>query len=93
MLLSAFVYPGIGQLAQRRWWAGGFFALAFTLPFFWLAVQTSKIVVIYYNLAFNWRNAAEAPQDAGILIPFLVSMVLYTANVLDTALAQRRAKG
>ncbi len=83
----------MGQFAQRRWWAGVFFALVFTFPIVWLAVQTLKIIVIYYNLAFNWRNATEAPQDAGILTPFLVSLILYTANVVDTALAQRRAKG
>jgi len=91
VFLSAFVYPGMGQLAQRRRWAAAFFAVAFTLPFVWLAVQTTKIVVIYFNLAFNWRNAAEAPEDPGILRPFLLSVVLYAANVVDTAVAQRRS--
>jgi hypothetical protein len=91
VFLSAFVYPGIGQLAQRRRWVGALFALAFTVPFVWLAVQTFKIVVIYFNLAFNWRTAAEAPEDSGLLRPFLLTVVLYAANVVDTALAQRRS--
>ena len=93
VFLSAFIYPGIGQLTQGRRWAGGFFILLFTLPFLKLAAQISKIVVIYFNLAFNWRNAEEAPQDMGILMPFLVCVVLYAINVVDAVLAQRRAKG
>ena len=93
MFLSAFIYPGTGQFAQGRRWVGGLFVLAFTLPFLKLVVQVSKLVFIYFNLAFNWRNAKEAPLDTGILIPFLICFVLYAANVVDTALAQRRAKG
>jgi hypothetical protein len=93
VFLSAFFYPGMGQLAQRRWWAGAFFALAFTSPLVWLAVQAARIVVIYFNLAFNWRNAAEAPEDPGMLRPFLLCVVLYAANVVDTAAAQRRSNG
>ena len=93
MFLSAFICPCIGQLTQGRRWAGGFFILVFTLPFLKLAAQVSKVVVLYFNLAFNWRNAEEAPQDMRIFMPFLVCVVLYAISVVDAVLAQRRAKG
>lgn len=88
MLLSALVYPGAGQLMQRRWMAGAGFALVFTLPIAWFIVEVVRVLGAYYAFMIDFKGATgEAPGGMAILVPFLLSLAIYLAGLVDTALA------
>jgi hypothetical protein len=92
-LLSALAYPGSGQIVQRRWAAGGFFAVAFSAAFAWFAVNIVRLLTAYYQLAFDFENPQSGKTRVtavGVLIPFLLSLLLWLAGLVDTVLANRR---
>lgn len=91
VLLSAVVFPGVGQCVQRRWLAAGFHAIAFGVAFGWLLARVFAILKMYYSLAFDFQNAVvEPPSLKLMLVPLLASLVLYVANLVDVAIAGRR---
>ncbi len=91
VFLSAMVYPGTGQCMQRRWLAAVFYLIAFSIAFGWLLVRCLAVLKAYYSLAFDFQHAqVEAPSLQGMVRPFLCSMAVYLANVMDAALAGRR---
>jgi hypothetical protein len=92
-MLSALVYPGAGQLAQRRWLAGVAAIIAFTVSAGWFLLQAAQAALAYYRLAFDFNGASAStvrPRD--IVIPFAVALAVYVAAVIDTALADARAR-
>lgn len=91
MVLSALVYPGAGQLVQRRWVAGGGFVVAFSVPLVWFVVKVFAVLKAYYEFAFNFRGATgEAPGAAAIILPFALSVAVYIACLVDVAVAAYR---
>lgn len=91
MALSALVYPGAGQLIQRRWAAGIFFIVTSSVAVAWLVWSVFSVLKAYYGLAFAPINApAEAPSLASLIIPFVVWLVIYVAGIIDTAMASYR---
>ena len=91
MLMSALVYPGTGQLVQHRWWSGGLFILTFSAGFVWFITQILKVMAAYYDFAFHFDTATgEAPGASAMMTPFVITLVIYIANVVDTALGNRR---
>ena len=91
MALSALVYPGAGQLMQRRWAAGIFFIVTSSVAVMWLVWVVFSVLKAYYGLAFASINApAEAPSLASLIIPFVVWLVIYVAGIIDTAMASYR---
>lgn len=97
MLLSAVVYPGAGQLMQRRWAVAGGFIVVFSAAFVWFGLEVYAVLKAYYEFAFDFRHASgEAPGAGSIVLPFAVSTLVYVAGLVDTAVAahrQRRSAG
>ena len=92
LFLSALVFPGLGQLVQKRWMLGCFFLGAFTLSFLVFAVLLVILLVRYYEIGFDFFHFEEHPLHfRGLIVTFLVSMGLYAWNVVDAAVAQFRA--
>lgn len=92
VVLSAVVFPGVGQFVQRRWVAGAVWVIVFGAAFVWLLARCFAVLKAYYDLAFDFNHAdGGAPSAAAIVAPFLVSMVVYVANLVDTAMAGRRS--
>ena len=93
ILLSAFIYPGSGQFAQKRWVAGTFFMVVFSVPMVIFFVCLVRVVISAYRMAFDFA-AYEAPSPpwARILISLAVSLVFYAANVVDVSMACRRMR-
>lgn len=91
VFLSAVVFPGVGQLVQRRWVAGAGYAVAFGAAFSWLVVRFLGLLKIYYSLAFDFnREPGNAPSIGMVGWPFLVSMVIYLASLVDTAVGNHK---
>ena len=91
VMLSALVFPGAGQVMQRRWLAAGGYALAYTVPFIWFMVKVWALLKAYYELGFDFKNATgEAPGAVALLVPFALSLLVYVACLIDAAVAAWR---
>lgn len=91
MVLSALVYPGAGQLMQRRWVAGIFFITVSTIATGWLVRTVYVVLKAYYGLAFDPMNVpVNVPGLAALLVPFFVWLAVYVAGMVDTAIATYR---
>lgn len=92
LLLSSLVYPGSGQLVQRRWWAAAVFIPAFTAGFVWFMARVLAVLQAYYDLAFNFETATgQAPSVSALMTPFVVTLLIYLGNLVDTALGNRHS--
>lgn len=93
MLLSALVYPGVGQMMQKRWGAGAGFALAFTVPLVWFVVEVFRVLSAYYAFMVDFKGATGvAPGAAAIVMPLFLSLVIYIGGLVDTAVAAYRIR-
>ena len=93
VLVSALVYPGVGQLMQRRWLAAGIALAAFTGAAGWFFVRTGKVLIDYYRMGFDFADAPERPiQLREIVLPFVIALVVYLICVVDTAVADFRLR-
>jgi hypothetical protein len=93
MVLSALVYPGTGQLMQRRWAAGIGFAFVFTIGFVWFVVEIVGVLNAYYAFAVDFKGATgKAPGVGAILLPLALSTMIYIAGLIDTAVASYRMR-
>lgn len=93
--LSALMWPGAGQYAQKRWLAGTFYAVVFLVCIVFL------FVVILTPLFWNLRMLAEYSGRVETLIfhpiPFLkifvwsgISALVYLGSLLDTIICYKR---
>lgn len=93
MLLSALVYPGAGQLMQKRWGVGACFAVVFTVPMVGFVVEVFRVLSAYYSFMVDFKGATGvAPGAAAIVMPFFLSLVIYIAGLVDTAVADYRIR-
>lgn len=93
MVLSALVYPGAGQLMQRRWLAATVFVVGFSLPFAWFLGRVYGVLKAYYEFAFNFKGASgQAPQPSCLVWPLALSIGVYLAGLVDTAIGSYRAR-
>lgn len=91
VLLSALVYPGTGQCAQRRWTAATVFGVSFTLTLGWFVARLVQIMTAYYELAFRFDTATgAAPSARALMWPFALSLLVYVACLVDAAIGARR---
>jgi len=89
VILSCLVFPGLGQMVQRRWLAGVVFAALFTTCL--VGLFTSIIVPLYHNLQVALTLAENSGAGGGfrpISIPGVLSwlaagFVTYLVNALD----------
>lgn len=93
--LSALVWPGAGQYAQKRWLAGTFYAVVFLVcvvflfaailtPLFWnlrmLAEYSGKMeTLVFHPIPF-----------VKIIVFFLGSVLVYLGSLLDTVVCYKR---
>jgi hypothetical protein len=90
--LSALVYPGVGQMVQKRWGAGLTYAALFTVCFLAFLICASIVIVHYYSIAFNFETfKADALPVGPMGVLFFVTLFVYIANLFDTHRAFRRA--
>jgi len=93
MVLSAFVFPGAGQIHQRRWVPAAAFGTAFLVCFIVFAVCTARIIVMYYSIAFNFSGFKETPLPLKkAAVSFLLAMLVYAVSLVDTQRAYKRER-
>lgn len=90
IFLSAFVCPGLGQLAQRRWVAGACYMGAFLACFVIFVIAFGRIIIAYYSLAFG-DSTTESPSLWPGLLAFTAALVVYIAGLFDTFRGNIRA--
>jgi hypothetical protein len=95
IMLSAFVYPGLGQFVQRRWAAGLIYLLSFTVFFVIFGrnvlvplFQTLQAVLDFAAGEGNGKMVSASPL--GILVPFGLSTLIFFASLMDVIRASRR---
>jgi hypothetical protein len=95
ILLSAMVFPGTGQVMQRRYLAAALYAIPFAILFIRL------LYIIIVPMIANVEIALELAQGSSdrelqqlsvsdILITFLMGFVVYIANIIDAWSGARR---
>ena len=95
LYMSALVWPGAGQFAQKRWLAGTFYAVVFLVCIVFL------FIVILAPLFWDLRMLAEYLGKEETLvfrpIPFArimgwlgISVLVYLGSLLDTFVYYRR---
>lgn len=93
MLLSGLIYPGAGQLLQKRWLAAVFFILTNTALFVWVGVEMARVMSVYLRyVADPYGVPPPVAQLLHALIPFGLLLLVFGVNLLDAALACRRPK-
>ena len=92
IFLSAAVYPGAGQISQRRIAAGLFFIATFSITFIAFLILMGSIIVDFYSLGLNFDNAEvnTEPSLAPALSAFGVALMIYIINLIDTHAAYRK---
>ena len=95
LYLSALVFPGAGQFAQKRWLAGIFYAVAFSICFIFLIIAI--FAPMFWNLRLAIEFADTGKGDAFHPISFAkiflwlgLSALIYLAGLLDTFVYFRR---
>ena len=90
IMLSALIFPGVGQCSQRRWVAGVLYGTAFALLFGLFLFTCLRTVVAFYRLGFSGATSAHPPSSLPVVLLFLATMLVYLLNLFDTYRAQRR---
>jgi hypothetical protein len=95
VVLSAVIWPGIGQMVQTRWLAGGLFIVAALIPAGFLLAES--VVPAYVNLMIvlemyghNMNDPLVQPSIAKILISIGVLAVVYFISIADAVTAYRK---
>jgi len=92
ILVSGFVFPGVGQFVQKRWLAGVLFGGVFSVLFCLLLVQCYRTIAAFYRIGLAGTVPdEELPPMAWILGLFGACLVVYVANIGDAYLGHRRA--
>ena len=90
ILLSAFICPGGGQFAQRRWIAGTLFFTTFSAAFVVFMVVAGRLIVSYYRMGFELETYEPDVHPGRLLPAFMVATVIYVINLLDVTFAYFR---
>ncbi|MDA0578638.1 MAG: hypothetical protein O3B24_11130 [Verrucomicrobia bacterium] len=90
IILSALVYPGAGQFAQKRWIAGAWWSLVFSGAGVWFAVELGRILIAYYGQMVQDFPTTDPPGFVRMLLAFGAALLCYTASLIDTFLAHAR---
>lgn len=96
LYLSALVFPGAGQFAQKRWLAGLFYAVVFSVCAVFLTIAI--FAPLFWNLRLAMEFADTGKGDAFHPISFAkiflwlgLSALIYFAGLLDTFICYRRS--
>ena len=97
ILLSSLVFPGLGQMVQRRWYSGVFFAAGFLVSLVVLVLPVIEALISVYGMA-DIDTAFDVGPDAArrlagqIGIRFCWAIAIYVINVIDVGLAEMRSR-
>ena len=96
LLLSAFVSPGAGQFAQRRWRAGLAYGITFLVVSLWLLGYL--LLVFFYRLQAALRAAGDhhSPEELHFSVSYLlilasVAVLIYVLNLVDVCWAEKHS--
>jgi len=95
--VSAFVFPGGGQLLQRRWLAAAFFMLSFTAFFVVFIITVVGPLLDNLRYAVQLAEFGRAPPFEKIdvsraVLSLLAAGALYFWNIADVLGAGRRRR-
>ena len=95
LYLSAFLMPGAGQFAQRRWISGTIFTSSFLALLLLIVVRVVLALVANIHAATAFMEGSPTAPFAhltvwSVLIPFLIALGIYVLGLADTWLAYRR---
>ena len=91
ILLSGLICPGIGQMVQRRWGWGLFFAVSFIAGLAGFLICTVSIIIKFYALALGGEGYQDPEVNGNpAVIWFAVAIVVYFINLADVFLAYQR---
>lgn len=90
MLLSAFACPGVGQFVQKRWIAGLVYGTGFLIGFFWIMAIALGVIYDFYKMAFDFDHEPEPQNLMAMVLPLIIAIVFYVANLFDVLIAQQR---
>ena len=80
VILSAFVCPGAGQLAQRRWAA----ALLIMVPYFTsLAVFIYQVMAAFEAALNRTADSKTAVNFLWLLVPLLLLLAIHMLAIID----------
>ena len=93
IFLSAAVYPGAGQMLQKRWLAGLFFALSFTIMFTAFVIIMGGIIMEFYSLGFDFSNSQVNPHPpiGDAVSSFIATFIIYIINIIDAYTAYSKS--
>lgn len=74
---------------QKRWWAGSLYAVAFSITAGWFFWRAFAVLWAYYQMGLDREmSTGEAPSVMRLLIPCVIMLGVYLANVVDAVFAQ-----
>ncbi|TFH14647.1 MAG: hypothetical protein E4H02_09505 [Lentisphaerales bacterium] len=97
ILLSSLVFPGLGQMFQRRWYSGIFFGVVFFASLVALVIPVVETIIAFYGMA-NIDATFDAAPDAAkrlagqIGIRFAWAIAIYVINIVDVGVADMRRR-
>ena len=95
LLLSALIWPGAGQIAQRRIGPAIFFAITFTAALAVFFIDACMILYTLYDVALSSGSQVDpsslAARKMWLGLSLLLAVLLYAAGLIDTALAHKSA--
>ncbi|OGV69637.1 MAG: hypothetical protein A2283_23585 [Lentisphaerae bacterium RIFOXYA12_FULL_48_11] len=87
--LSVFAFPGAGQFVQRRWFPAILFSISFFICFTIIMTKVFKIWAGMVHSAID-GTAFESIHYSSILWPFVISIIIYIAGIIDTNSAHNK---
>lgn len=91
VFLSAFVAPGAGQLAQKRYLAGGFYLIAFLVAFFQALRSLFQPMMQILSMDNLNQPLAEFSFRA-VFIWLGAALGIYLVSLFDTWMAERKKR-
>jgi hypothetical protein len=94
MMMNAFVWPGVGQVIQRRWIAASIYLAGFLISTVFFCVHAVRIMTAYYNLwlRFDSNQPVDPPSYRGLLAWLLMGILIYVAALVDSYIAYVHAR-
>ena len=94
IFLSAFVLPGAGQFAQKRWVQGCTFSISFLCCFIYILLRVGIALARNLRIAIDGHSTEPFATISipAILISLFLALMIYLANLLDIFRTARELK-
>ena len=89
------VYPGAGQVMQKRWLTALIHIVAFTITIVWFFSNTVKVLFANLKVALDWGAGGINENFVtfsfrSILEPFFAALVVYGFSIADVVYENNR---